>query len=97
MVLVKIFIEIVMRLRIEIAYAVHANALRSTFFVLFLCNLPHLLLSTTMIAHDKDILETVDRHAFDLGHIDSFEYFGWKRNTARRGLTESTRINSKRR
>src|SRR5262245_19707576 len=97
MVLVKVFIEIVMRLRIEIADVVHVNTFRRKFFVLFLGNLPHLLLSTTMITHDKDVLETVSRHAFDLGHIDSFEYFGWKRNTARRGFTESTRIHSKRR
>src|SRR5262249_13931557 len=51
LVLVEVKIDVVVRLRIEVADVVHANALRRKFFVLFVCYLAHLLLAAAMVAH----------------------------------------------
>src|SRR5262249_59705650 len=50
-VLVEVKLDVVVRLRIEVADVVHANALRRKFFVLFVCYLAHLLLAAAMVAH----------------------------------------------
>src|SRR5262245_45767009 len=95
-VFVEIFIEVVMRLRIEIADVIDTNTFCRKLLLRFLCDLPQFLLSSTMVAHDKDVLETVDRHAFDHSVIDGLEDLLRQGDAARRCFTEPACIHSER-